>query len=97
MTCVTSFSILFLFTQVDLAAIVIHKWVLKHGIHFIPRFCPKNPAPGAADQPPRAAQSGRTLEFGYWAVRALSYIIFTNKKTRSVCLSVCPVIRSVMR
>ena len=36
-----------------MAAIVIHKWVPTHGIHFIPRFCPQNPAPGAADQPPR--------------------------------------------
>ena len=34
-----------------------------HGIHFIPRFCPQNPAPGAADWPP--AQSGRTPEFGH--------------------------------
>ena len=37
-----------------MAAIVIHKWVPTHGIHFIPRFCPQNPTLGTADQPPRA-------------------------------------------
>ena len=50
----------FLFTPVDLAidkadlaAVVIHKWVPMHGIYFIPRFCPQNPAPGATNRPPR--------------------------------------------
>ena len=37
-----------------MAAIVIHKWVPTHGIHFIPRVWPQNPAPGAADWLPRA-------------------------------------------
>ena len=37
-----------------MAAIVIHKWVRTHGIYFIPRFCPQNPAPDAADRPHKA-------------------------------------------
>ena len=36
-----------------MAAIDIHKWVHTLGIYFIPRFCPQNAAPGAADRPPR--------------------------------------------
>ena len=36
--------------KVDLAAIVIHKCVPTHEIHFIWRICPQNPAPGATAQ-----------------------------------------------
>ena len=39
--------------KVDLAGIVIHKWVLMHGIYFLV-FCPLNPAPGATARPPQA-------------------------------------------
>ena len=35
-----------------MAAIVIHKWVPTQEMHSIPRFCPQNPNPGAADRPP---------------------------------------------
>ena len=37
-----------------MAAIVIHKWVPMHGIHFIPSFCSQNPKPGTSDGPLRA-------------------------------------------
>ena len=59
-----------------MAAIVIHKWVPTHGIHFIPRFCPQNPVPGTADRPPRARPvRPRTLEFGlpYYHILLVAY------------------------
>ena len=34
-------------------------------MEYTSRFCPQNPAPGAADRPQGHAQSGRTPEFGY--------------------------------
>ena len=39
--------------KVDLSGIIIHEWVLTHGIYFILRFSPQNPAPSAAARPPR--------------------------------------------
>ena len=69
--------IFFLFTQVDLAAII-HKCVPVHGIHFIPRFCLQNPSP-STDQPPRAHPSGRTPEFGYGPLQIfLIYVIYSG-------------------
>ena len=42
--------------KVDLAGIVIHKWVPTHGIYFILKFCSLNLSPGTAAGPPSQAE-----------------------------------------
>ena len=53
-----------------MAAIVIHKWVPTHVIHFIPRFCLQSPVHGTADRPPRARPVRPYI--GIW-LRALTW------------------------
>ena len=64
----------------NLADIFIHKWVPAHGIHFIPRFCPQNPTPGAADWLPAHSVRPNT---GIW-LRALNKLLKTLRYNAAV-------------
>ena len=92
MTCATNFWILIICIhtsrfgnrdKADLAAIVIHK--PTHGIYFIPRFCPQNPASGATDRLPRPRTVRRYSEI--W-LRALikKHINLLSKNTSSMTI-----------
>ena len=58
-----------------MAAIVIHKWVPTHGIHLIPDFARKIKIPCQALPTGHLVpvQSGRTPEFGYRRLEALTF------------------------
>ena len=53
----------------------------------------------SVQMPKQDAYIGRCIDFWmfYFEQQCRKIVIYTNKKTRSVCVCVCPVIRFAMR